>query len=72
MDDGKTINSTAKVNSRIKRLGVFNYLNGDQYNGNWVDGHKEGTGIHTSKNGDTYEGHWKNDKRHGYGKLLTK
>ena len=43
------------------------YENGDRYEGNWVNGKKEGIGNLVSDI-SKYEGYWKADKRHGMGK----
>lgn len=37
------------------------------YDGEWVDGTKDGYGVWKGKNGDSYIGEWKNSKAHGYG-----
>ena len=47
--------------------GTWTYANGDQYVGDWANGHKHGYGIWTLKNGDRYEGHFFNDARNGKG-----
>ena len=42
-----------------------NYENGNIYDGELVDGKKEGFGKMTYKNGNVYEGQWKNDQKNG-------
>ena len=46
---------------------LYEYLPHMGYNGDWVDGKKEGTGSFNYSSGDSYEGKWKNDRREGYG-----
>lgn len=41
------------------------------YDGDWVNGLKDGKGIYYYKNGDLYNGNWKSDKRHKYGVLYV-
>lgn len=43
--------------------------NGDVYEGDWVDGLKEGRGYYTWENGDVYEGEFKNGVREGFGEF---
>lgn len=43
------------------------YENGDRYEGNWVNGKREGIGNFVSDI-SKYEGYWRADKRHGIGK----
>ena len=45
------------------------YSNGDlRYEGEYVDGRREGKGKYIWRDGDHYEGYQKNDLRHGKGK----
>ena len=44
----------------------------DKYNGELVNGKKEGKGIMKYRNGDFYDGYWKNDLREGKGTLIKK
>lgn len=39
------------------------------YEGEWLNNHRHGTGIHQAKNGETYEGEWIEDERTGKGKF---
>jgi len=41
------------------------FANGDKYNGEWVDGEKEGTGQYTYSNGDVYLGNFEKGKKSG-------
>jgi hypothetical protein len=41
------------------------------YEGELVDGKREGRGICLYSNSNLYEGEWRRDKEHGYGKLMT-
>jgi len=43
------------------------YYNGDIYEGNWVDGKKQGQGTYRNKKGEFYEGYWVNGKMEGKG-----
>jgi hypothetical protein len=47
----------------------FDYGDGGQYEGGWIDEKREGMGKMIWRDGAIYEGNWKNDKRHGKGKL---
>lgn len=40
------------------------FVNGDKYEGDWVEGLKEGFGIFTTE-GSKYEGNWSNDEKDG-------
>jgi len=41
-----------------------------RYDGEFVDGRREGTGIMMQVNGDRYEGEWKDGQLHGFGKAI--
>eukprot|EP00747_Dinoflagellata_sp_TGD_P161700 gnl/TRDRNA2_/TRDRNA2_178461_c0_seq1.p2 gnl/TRDRNA2_/TRDRNA2_178461_c0~~gnl/TRDRNA2_/TRDRNA2_178461_c0_seq1.p2 ORF type:complete len:272 (+),score=75.63 gnl/TRDRNA2_/TRDRNA2_178461_c0_seq1:95-910(+) len=46
------------------------YVNGDKYEGTFVEGYRRGKGKYTFKKfGDTYEGHYEENKKHGFGKM---
>lgn len=49
--------------------GVMNYMNGDNYNGNWEKDNKSGSGVMMYHTGDTYIGKWKNDLKNGFGRM---
>ena len=41
-----------------------------RYEGNWVDGIKQGAGKYTFGSGDVFTGTYENNVRHGEGKLV--
>ena len=46
------------------------YPNGDTYDGPFVNGVREGTGVYTyGETGNKYEGEWKNNLKNGIGKM---
>lgn len=49
------------------------YINGDVYEGEWVDGEREGNGetVYASGINEKYIGEWKNDMCNGYGKYYS-
>ena len=47
--------------------GVFNYENGDKYDGEWKDNKKDGYGTYSYSNGDMFDGYFVAGKRHGKG-----
>jgi hypothetical protein len=49
-------------------FGVYEFVNGDVYRGNFVNGKKEGIGEHYYIDGDVYKGDFVNNKYHGRGK----
>lgn len=48
------------------------YSNGDRYEGDWLDGNKDGKGTYTYVNGNKYNGEWKEDAVNGKGTVLIK
>ncbi|KAL5248737.1 hypothetical protein ACHWQZ_G017803 [Mnemiopsis leidyi] len=44
----------------------------NQYQGQWVDGKREGFGVFSYASGARYEGEWKDNAKHGYGKFFFK
>ncbi|KAL3800484.1 hypothetical protein HJC23_011721 [Cyclotella cryptica] len=71
--DGVWGNYVGNVDSKGRPHGKGNmsWSNGDEYQGEWTAGKKEGSGKHHWKNsGDEYEGQWKNGKRDGKGRYL--
>jgi hypothetical protein len=47
------------------------FANGDVYEGNFVEGVREGKGIYRSATKD-FDGEWDNDKLHGKTKIVIK
>lgn len=43
------------------------FSNGDIYEGEWNEGHKNGRGAYKFANGDSYEGYIQQDKKQGRG-----
>ncbi len=50
-------------NGKQHGYGIYEYLNGDVYEGEWKDGLRNGKGIYTTANGKKYEGEWKNGEK---------
>ena len=50
----------------------MSYANGDQYEGDFDMGKREGTGYYTWKKGGRYHGTFKADKRDGRGRYILK
>ena len=46
---------------------VMDITSGKSYQGDWLDGKKNGHGTMIWRNGDRYEGDWVDDKAHGHG-----
>ena len=66
--DHSTQHTRTNLNTYYSYIkGTWTYANGDQYVGDWANGHKHGYGIWTLKNGDRYEGPFFNDARNGIG-----
>ena len=61
-----------RVNSEGKmfRRGKYNFPNGDFYDGEWIDGKRNGKGLYQYVNGDKYVGEFKDGRWHGFG-ILT-
>ena len=46
------------------------YPNGDVYEGDFLDGIREGRGVYRyGSNGDKYDGEWRQNRKHGIGKM---
>ena len=45
------------------------YPNGEEYEGNYINGVKSRNGVFIYKNSDKYVGDFRNNVREGYGKL---
>ncbi|CAD8074541.1 unnamed protein product [Paramecium primaurelia] len=63
------IQKTVGVGERIK-LSVILLPNGAQYEGEWLEGKRDGYGKQSWPDGSIYEGEWKEDKSCGKGKLI--
>jgi len=51
-------------------IGIYTYDNGVKYEGEFVNGKKNGKGTCTYPNGDKYIGMWKNGQMDGQGIIL--
>jgi hypothetical protein len=51
---------------------IISYSNGDRYEGETVDGIRDGYGIYYWKNRRYWFGKWKNGRRNGYGAIFDK
>ena len=74
VEEKKTIQMTESLThvevKPVEGRGVYKYENGEVYEGEWVDGKREGFGILKSKNSvNLYSGDWSNDVFHGQGVL---
>lgn len=56
-----------KANKRHGR-GIFEWADGERYEGEYYEDKRHGYGVYISKAG-RYEGYWEDDMRHGEGKL---
>jgi hypothetical protein len=53
------------VEGNMQGLGLMVYVNGDQYEGNWKDNKRHGTGtMKYYYDGNSYTGNWEDDKKH--------
>lgn len=66
-----TENGEVKTTSRgYTGRAVANYPNGDAYEGYYVEGVREGSGIYKyASNGEKYEGEWKKNLKDGIGRM---
>ena len=46
---------------------ICNYADGSEYQGEWQDGKRHGTGTYISPTGTRFEGEWENDEASGHG-----
>ncbi|KAI9994231.1 hypothetical protein PInf_016799 [Phytophthora infestans] len=52
---------------------AFTYPNGDEYDGDFYEGKREGYGVYIERStGNQYDGAWPNDERHGRGMLTSR
>jgi hypothetical protein len=50
-------------------IGIYNYVDGSRWEGEFADGEPSGPGMCTYSNGDVYFGQWSVDKPEGYGAM---
>ena len=62
------VNFISSVDDGITGPGTTVWSNGDRYEGEWVDGKKNGRGKMTLANGNWYDGEWCDDYPDGEGK----
>jgi hypothetical protein len=74
--EGTLTNPSGKYTGTFRQglphgAGFFDYSNGKaRYEGGFVDGRREGSGMVIARDRSTYEGEWKAGKRHGRGKAV--
>jgi len=58
---------------RVQRFGKGTWIDrdGSRYDGKWVKGRKEGSGVMTYSNGSKFSGNWQRGRRHGKGVFTT-
>ena len=61
-------NSPAQVSNGIELETIVMHFNDGVYEGQGINGNREGKGLFKYYNGMTYEGEWKNGLQHGIGK----
>lgn len=59
------------VNKNPNGKGTAVYNNGDRYEGEFINGLREGTGVYYWSDGEKFEGQFINNKRNGYGKYYN-
>ena len=58
------------LNGKRNGYGIEKFINGNSYNGEFLDDKKHGNGKYVNAGtGTTYDGAWFNNKRHGIGKF---
>lgn len=55
--------------NRFHGHGVYTYTNGSVYEGQWVDGRKQGQGKQMQPDGSVYTGEWRDNQMHGKGRM---
>ena len=58
------------VSKENKRIGVYQYENGDKFEGEWLNDNKRNKGVFYYKNGNIYEGDMKGGVKNGRGSLV--
>jgi hypothetical protein len=53
-------------------FGIYKYISGAVYTGEWKDNLHQGKGIYEFPDGTVYEGEWKEHKMHGDGCYLDR
>ena len=56
-----------KYQDHFTHIFILFFLDGNRYQGTWVQNKANGRGKLTHAEGDVYEGEWKDDKANGYG-----
>lgn len=52
---------------KISGIGIYSWLDGRMYKGEWKDNNMDGYGVYQWRDGRKYEGQYKEDKKHGFG-----
>merc|ERR1719198_1973865 len=61
----------AEMSKMFSGYGLAKYVNGDTYDGVFIEGYRRGKGTYVfKKNGDKYEGFYEENKKHGFGKMV--
>ena len=63
--EGRYIGSI--IDGKREGIGIFIYVNGKRYEGEWKNDKIDGRGIMFYKNGDKYDGYFVNNKKEGKG-----
>jgi len=58
-------------NGKFHGHGTFTSLDGDKYDGEWVNGREHGLGTFTSRDGFVYVGEYKDGERNGHGTFTS-
>ena len=66
-----TENQEKKSSSRgYNGKAVAHYPNDDKYEGQYINGIREGHGIYYYANGEKYDGEWSKNRKHGIGRMF--
>ena len=55
------------MENKISGIGIYSWLDGRSYEGEWKNNNMEGMGVYIWNDGRKYEGQYKDDKKHGFG-----